>query len=267
VAQVPGDAGARPIVLTSPISGGGFTDGDAKTAALAGHIELAVEPPVGPTTVTVQLLDGPATLPGITARAALDALIADSGVEPSPAPVLRVTGVDFGVETFHTDQGVLDLPAWRFSGPGIAGVIAWPALTPAAVWPWRRIDLPAQRRERLPLSWAKISDDGRVLTVTLLRPKPVCDGMPTYRHEPVLTQDGAVVVVGMTRVLVHEPTAPPGTPCPQDLGWAGDEHLIRLAAPLGGRPVVGEDGAPLTVTCADSPLAPEAASRKACAHG
>jgi hypothetical protein len=257
----------RPIVLQSPTAGGGFTNGDAKEAAQAGHIELVTEPPAGPAAVSVQLPDGPVTYPAISARAAFDALIADAGIVSSSTRALRITGVDLGAETFHTDRGELELPVWRFNGPGIAGVIAWPALTPAAVWPWRRIELPVERRVQLPMQRATISEDGRLLTVTLWQPKPVCDGQPTYRHDPVVTQDAAVVVVGMTRVVVQEPTAPPGTPCSMDLAWGGDEHIIRLAAPLGGRAVVGEDGAPLTVTCAESPLAPDAGSRKACVHG
>jgi hypothetical protein len=241
-AHFPADRTPRPVVfLDSMVAGGGFADGDAKSAAMAGQYELAAPLPQGPATASMP--DG-TEVPIITAAAAFEALRAGQPQQPGSALLLKK--VDLGTARFHTDRGPLELPAWRFDGPRVLKPIAWPALAPELIWP--RQPRPAgPAPEELPHSQATVSPDGLRLTVLLLRAYPPCAGAPTYRHEAVVTETPAAVVVGMRKVQV-EPAGRPGEPCPMDAGWSGQEHMVRLAAPLGGRVVVNPDGAPLAVT-------------------
>ena len=243
----------RPIVVphSQATFDGGFETGEAKEAAGSGRFELAAPLPTGPATVTAELPDGPVTLPAITAEAALEALTAQGG-DPDPnardaMPPARITGVRLGTADVHTDRGPLALPAWLFTVTGATGPIGWPAVTPDALWRWDRDAAIALRQESQVMEQARMSADGALLTVVLLRPRIPCSDMPTYRHDPRVTETGSAVVVGLERVPV-DIDVPPGTPCDGSLAWFGDEHVVRLAEPLGGRVVVDASGWPLTIT-------------------
>ncbi len=253
----PADRVPRPIVVphSAATFTGGFDSGEAKQAAGSGRFELAAPLPPGPATVAVELPDGPVLLPAITAAAALDALVGDAltgGADPNAAaiPPARITDVRLGTADVYTDRGPLKLPAWLFTVAGATGPIGWPAVAPEALWRWDRDAAIALREESQVmevLEQARVSADGTLLTVVLLRPRIPCSGMPTYRHDARVTETGSAVVVGLERVRV-DVEVPAGSPCDGSLGWGGDEHVVRLAEPLGGRVVVDVSGWPLTVT-------------------
>ncbi|MEV0568633.1 hypothetical protein [Dactylosporangium sp. NPDC050588] len=242
-------AGRRPrpvVLLGDPASAGaGFTDGAAKQAFAAKRLRVTATLPAGPATATVALPDGPAELGVIGAAAAVAALARP--LAGSADPVLVLDQVRYAPATFPTDRGPLVLPAWQFSGPGVLGAIAWPAVDPAALWrPGENPDAGTT---------AVIAGDDRTLTVALPTPAGgACPGRPVvaftaftaFTAEAVATP--AAVAVGLraagTGSVVPGPTR---DDCASDDVLRYAQHTLVLDAPLGGRVVLGPDGAVIAV--------------------
>jgi hypothetical protein len=237
-AQFPAGAHPRPIVLSAlpQLPEGGFTSGDGKLAALDGRYELAAALPADPPpTVAVTLPDGPAQLPTMTARQALDTL--STAPPGSDGPAARITHVELGTATFGSDRGGLTLPAWLFTVDGAQGPIAVPAVAQSALWPRQPGGLVIG-------GGARVGTDGRTLKVVLVTGNgATCPGMQRMREEPAVLESASAVVVGLRSVADG---VVPGTPVP-DCGVAATgidtEFTVPLASPLGGRVLLAVQGA------------------------
>ncbi|MEV4135739.1 hypothetical protein AB0J72_26685 [Dactylosporangium sp. NPDC049742] len=231
-------AGRRPrpvVLLGDPASAGaGFTDGAAKQAFAAKRFSVTAALPAGPATATVALPDGSAELGVIGAAAAVAALARP--LAGSAEPVLVLDQVRYAPATFPTDRGPLALPAWQFSGPGVVGAIAWPAVDPAALWrPGGNPDAGTT---------AVIAGDDRTLTVALLTPAAGgCPGSPAVTFTAEAVASPAAVAVGLRAAG----TGPPRDDCASDDVLRYTRYTLVLDAPLGGRVVLGPDGAVIAV--------------------
>lgn len=152
--------------------------------------------------------------------------------EPEPPSVDPLPVPDVPVAAVAPSAGEHDAAAARWAAP--AGTA-----TPRASGP----------TDGAPLDvgwWSVSGSDPSVIAVVLRQPTRPCSDQPTYRHEPRVTETPSAVVVGLARIEV-DLDVPAGVPCDHSLSWNGDLHLVRLAAPLGGRVVVDATGAQVPV--------------------
>ena len=243
--EFPADGSPRPLLYSwRPDLESFDTYEGPGVAAITFRLD-ATTVPQPPPSMTVKLPDGPTTVPVLTAQAALDQL--PSGHESiSLDDAVPITSAKFSTDVFVTDRGPRRLPSWIFYSPMLRLPLTLSAVPREVLWPWPSLPWRVDQPEYLPDNYVAIDATGTVLRVVLLRPKAPCSGQPTYRHDPVVTQTPAVVVVGMVPVLVEpQPAVPAGTECDGSAAWTPDVHLIRLASPLGNRPVVNEVGEPL----------------------
>jgi hypothetical protein len=246
--QFPVDRRPRPIVLLGSLPGiAGFMSDGGKIAALSGNYELAAALPPAPPTVTAQLPDGTFELPTLPAEQAFEGLRKPQGKQidqpaPNPTDALPITRVELGTAQFLTDRGQLTLPSWLFHAVDALGPITWPALRPDAFW------RPGELAAGGVLPDARLGADGRALTVQLPAPVDACPGEPVIRHDPVVTESAATVVVGVRPVVVSTAPGPPVTNCAHPAILKFEPHEVRLAAPLGARVLVDDKGAPMAVT-------------------
>jgi hypothetical protein len=238
----------RPILLLgAPLRETGYHTDDAKLAVVTGRYELAATlPSTQPVTSTATLPDGTFQLPIITAAQAYERLRGTGNPAnapgESPAP-LRITRVELGTASFHTDRGALELPAWLFHAPDSFEPLAWPAPHPDAFW----------RLGDLPFAWdvidGRLAADAVTLTVTMPAPHPgACPGEPIYRHDPVVLEESTVVAVGVRREIVSIAPGPRRDDCADDLVLRLQQYTVTLAAPLGNRVLVSSAGMPAAVT-------------------
>lgn len=227
----------RPIVLIGAVVlNPGYATGEAKIAAIeAGYSLPAVLPELPSATTSVALPDGAATLPLVDARTAAQTLRRD--VQPSPSGIpLPIVSVAFGTATFRTDRGDLPLPAWLFTARDGLGPIAVPALAPSAFW---HFEVDQESSAPQP---AKVSPDGRTLTVPVVQAPADCAGNPPVMAPEVRESAGAVAV-----------GARPVSPAPQSTGCFSSgvlvfvEITVNLAEPLGGRVLVDARERPVQV--------------------
>jgi hypothetical protein len=244
----PVDRHPRPIVLIGPslVTYAGYTTGDAKAAATTGDYRLDATLPPAPSTAPVTLPDGPATLPVIGAAAAIDRLKADTGdaaKEPG-VPPLAITSVEFGTAGFDTDRGTLMLPVWRVHtadelGPTVVLAVADPALA-------RRSSgtggMPGDT------GTAKLSADGRRLTVTVNEVVPHCPGEPIYQRTAAVRETRSTVVVTFTATQTGTVPGGTGGACADYLKLQPATYQVGLASPLGGRVLVDAAANPVPVT-------------------
>jgi len=114
--------------------------------------------------------------------------------------------------------------------------MAVPALAPSAFW---HFDVDQYGGARQP---AKISPDGRTLTVPVVQAPEDCAGNPPVMAPEVQESTGAVAV-----------GAQPVSPAPQSTGCYSDgvlkfvEITVKLAEPLAGRVLVDALGRPIHV--------------------
>jgi hypothetical protein len=224
----PVTADPRPLVLTNgPVRdpASGFSTGEGKIAYIEGSFELAGPLPSSPPTSAGYAL--------ITARAALDSLIAMGTPEPPPAPhPLRILAVSLGRAPFDTDRGPRVLPAWRFT-LAQATEPAW-VLAVDRKYLWRS----AATEPVEPDLHAGVSSDGRSVTYHFTGSPAAC--MPDYAGDAV--ESRTAVVVRIREVTVD--SSDRGCPA------IGVRRTVpvRLAAPLGARVLVSTDGSAVPVT-------------------
>ncbi|MFF5228503.1 hypothetical protein [Dactylosporangium sp. NPDC000521] len=237
----PAERHPRPVVLLGdPASAGaGFTGNAAKQAFAAKRFSVTAALPAGPATATVALPDGPAELRVTGAAAAVAALVRP--LAGSADPVLVLDQVRYAPAAFPTDRGPLPLPAWQFSGPGVLGTIAWPAVDPAALWrPGENPDAGTT---------ATIAGDDRTLTVALLTPAGgTCPGSPVVTFTAEAVASPAAVAVGLRAAVTGSVVPGPARDgCGSDDGLRLVEYRLVLDAPLGGRTVLAPGGTVIAV--------------------
>lgn len=248
----PVDRQPRPIVLVGPslVVYAGYQTGTAKAAAMTGSYRLAVSLPPDPRPTPVDVPGGPATLPLIGAAAAIDRMKADvAGAQPDPSVTpLAIVGLEFGTAPIATDRGTLTLPVWRVHtadelGPTIvlavadSGLAARAGSTGPAVTPGQRAS-----------GAAKVSADGRHLTITAQESVPHCPGEPIYQTTAGVRESATAAVVVYTRTQVSAVPTDPGGSCALYLKLQPVTYQVDLATPLGNRVLVDTDGNPQPVT-------------------
>lgn len=229
----PAEAKPRPIVLT----GGsavkvqkGFATGEAKLAFSMGLIEPDGKLPAsGPATVKVDGSDFPALSP-TDAFAKLK--LAEGGKsEPVPAPI-KVVSVKLDTDTFLTDRGSRELPAWVFELTDTLGPISVLAFTPE--WVSTSIGFDNNR----------VSADGLTLTVILPAAPAPCPGDSQISYSAEVLESPTAVAVGLR---VDNPQVQLGS-CARDMMLRTAEYRVKLAKPLGGRVLVDTQGMVMAVS-------------------
>ena len=243
----PVDRRPRPIVLigSSLVQYAGYTTGEAKIAAMSGSYRLAVTPPPDPQPTPVDLPGGRATLAVIGAAAAIDRMKVDAGDKPdSSVPPLAIVSFELGTAPIDTDRGTLALPVWRVHtadelGPTTVLAVADSALAQRS---GSTTSVPPDRNS------AKVSTDGRHLTLTVRESVPHCPGEPIYETTASVRESATAVAVVFTRTQVSAIPADPNGACAAYIQLQPVTYRVDLAAPLGNRVLVDTDGDPLPVT-------------------
>ena len=218
-------------------TGGGFTGGDAKIAALCNKYSLSTTlPSTLPARATATWTDGTTAIYGaISAADAFTALVKSQPAQTSDmcggVPPLQITTVSFGTASFRTDRGGAQMSAWLFGSPGVIGMLKYPALSPSAFWK-AGVAGPGS------LNGAEISPDGLVLTVGFVGAAPASTGVCGADYAPVTAESSAAVAVAVQEIARSVPNGP--VVC--DLVGHARSLTITLAAPLGGRVVVDAEG-------------------------
>ncbi|MEV6984150.1 hypothetical protein AB0M95_23245 [Sphaerisporangium sp. NPDC051017] len=218
----------RPLVLVSNLP----LRSDEKTTLGSGFELAGPLPAQAPPRATVNLPDGPATLPVVMATEAFTAMTGHTGRPAGPS--VKVISATYTTSSFATDRGPVDLPAWRFATE-TAGTATWPALSPAAFWQLGKL------RASGDVSQASVSGDGHVLTARVARPGHWCPGN-TPQIEPVVIESPASVAVGLRFTFPQ-----PQQRCVVPADAVGPEESFSLTNPLNERVVLDLGGYPVTV--------------------
>jgi hypothetical protein len=188
----------RPLVLLDEALHG-FDSDAAKLAALSGNVVLATTAP-GVTDAVVRLPDGPARLRLLGAQPALTAGARGTRpAEPSAAP-LPITRAVLGTESFGTDRGRVDLPAWLFTVASGPGQIACLALPDSAFWRPGTSGMTAGLTAALtagPPTALTATASGRVIAALFDAPPDACPSEPTYRYEATYATSATAVAVAL----------------------------------------------------------------------
>lgn len=240
----PASADPRPVVLIGPETDGpaaGFQTTDAKNAFLDGRLQLGTTLPSSPTTM--------AGYPLIPATSAVQVLVT-SQAGPATSTTLQITQVSLSSHAFTTDRGEQSLPTWQFQLTGAKSAVYVLAVAPAARYPQHGGDGTASSGP------ARLSSDGRAITIPFVASQPAGDCQAGYLSTLQVTETPTTVTLAVTVTETAHPNPSPGLVCPfVGPGSAppstivdGAARTIVLAAPLGGRVVVGSAGLPYEVT-------------------
>lgn len=227
-ASFPADQEPRPLVLVGPPAypEGGFRSGPAKLAFHYGHVQPTAPLP-----------------PGL-----LEVLGAADTRQARPGPrhdrgTLLITGATKDHAVFETDRGRRSLPAWRLTGPDLAGplwvldpAIAATGWTPPDDGPPPPFQGAPHRAER-----AILGDDERTLRLAFTGGPP---GWVEYPAVEIIDSDQAVVLLP-----VGHGTGPSG---PRAAIGCTREVAATLNRPLGHRVLVDLDATPVMVRTPES---------------
>jgi hypothetical protein len=247
-ASFPADQKPRPIEwLQNSSPANGYGTGNAKLAAYCSKYALATTLPTSiPTRAVATWTDGTsATYRGISASAALAALSANKTTPQDPQcssiPPLVINAARLGTFDFVTDRGKAQMTAWLFSGIGVNGEIAYPAIAPTAFW---------QGRILLQVATAStvMSADGRSLIYTFYG-SPSDPGPCGADYKGVVAESQAAVAIAL-QTTSH---AKPGQMVACDLMAQQRTVTVALAQPLGGRVVVDASGNVMWVCSSTKP--------------
>jgi hypothetical protein len=221
-ADFPVDKDPRPLVFTGPIAipDNGFTTGQAKAAFLRGDIEVQ-----GPGFESVLAILGN---PGST--------------EQHPGSIvgpLILTNGTKAETSFSTDRGTRVLPAWRFEGTELLGVL-WVVDPEVATKRWKPTEppkhpAPSGGRAHRSLR-SRIEADGHTLHVEFTGANPE---WVSYPRSEVIESDHAIAVIPVG--IDHGPPGPRLT-----IGYRR-EVVVQLRSRLGNRVLVNLDASPVVV--------------------
>jgi hypothetical protein len=139
----------------------------------------------------------------------------------SATPVV-LSSVRLGTFPFDTDRGKLQMSAWLFGGPALAGELAYPAITPMAFWNGGMSTNPYYQT-------VNVGENGRLLTMTFNSDLARCG-----------TNGGQVAESASAVAIWLQPSSTNSRLCiPQP---PTQSITVKLASPLGGRVVIDEVG-------------------------
>jgi hypothetical protein len=218
----PVDQDPRPLVFTGPmvLPERGFRTGEAKIAFLRGDVEVQGSVPDG-VLDTLRDAGSPERHPG-----------------PNVGPLVLTHG-ERSEKIFSTDRGQRALPAWRFEGEELLGVL-WVLDPEVAAMQWKPVEPPQQPAPtdgRLHRSFrSKIEPDGHTLHFEFTGgPSEWVD----YPSSEVIESDHAVAVIP-----VEHDHGPPGAR--RAIGY-GREVVVQLRSRFGNRVLVNLDARPVSV--------------------
>jgi hypothetical protein len=239
----PAGAEPRPIVwfwMDNP--GLGYAENDSKVAAVCARYQLAsgVQLPALPKTAFATWKSGVRTpYAAISAADALAGLRRPSGDQPNPecasVPPLVITAARLGDAGMVTDRGTATVSAYLFTATGATGEFSYPALDPSAYW-----------RHGATLNMgnggvqgARISVDGLRLTVAFIGAETSGDCGASYVASAAESQ--AAVAVAIKVIPINTSSA--------ICDAVGHQRTVSvtLAAPLGGRVLLDQQGNVLAV--------------------
>jgi len=226
VGRLPANANPRPLILFDDtvefIPQAGFLNDDRKIAwtcnrlVLAGGLSLAAQGmpgEIGAATAYGELMASRAARAGPTTSQCA-----------SEAPFV-ITEVRHSRAGFMTDRGTQLLPAWLFDVPEVGAYIGQTALPSGSWWGGRLATEGAG---------ALVSDDGRTLRIGVSNP----GSQPCQATYTTAVAESATAVA--VAVKGYPNPVPAGEGC--DLVARVGYVSVTLAAPLGGRVVVDQDG-------------------------
>ncbi|HEY2599634.1 MAG TPA: hypothetical protein VGJ79_14285 [Candidatus Dormibacteraeota bacterium] len=236
-ASFPADQKPRPIVwLQNSSPANGYGTGNAKLAAICSKYALAVTLPTSiPSGAVATWTDGTsATYRGISASVALGALSANQTTSQDPQctsiPPLVINAARLGTFDFVTDRGQAQMTAWLFSGIGVNGEIAYPAIVRTAFWKGGVL-------LQVAMASTVMSADGRSLTFTFYG-APSDPGPCGADYKAVVAESQAAVAIAL-QATSH---AKPGQMVACDLMAQQRSVVVTLAQALGGRVVLDGSG-------------------------
>ncbi len=237
-ASFPASQRPRPIILFWDLgpSGGGFTNGDSKLAAMCSKFSLGTSLPSGiPARTSAMWPDG--TTDSYSAISAEDAFAAITKSQPGVSPdmcaqiaPLQITTVRFAIAAFRSDRGLVHMSAWFFGSPGVVGELEYPALSPPAFWKGAFIS-PVSNQT------ANISADGLTLSY-LFYGAPDSSGPCGADYKGVVAEATSAVAVAVQELARSVPDGPVACPAMAQQRTV----TLTLASPLGGRVVVDASG-------------------------
>ena len=248
----PADSKPRPILWLGTFSPQGFTTDGGKLAAMCSRFALGSGLPKNlPTHVTATWEDGTTNAYG--GISAADAYAALSRPDPAMASAdcasvnpIVINGAHVGTAEFATDRGKARMTAWLFSGTGVVGEFAWPALVPSAFWNGGMIAGSYS-------SGASLSKDG--LSVTLyFAGAPDNAGPCGADYKGVVAESPFAVAIAI-QAISH---ATPGDLIACTAIAAERSVTVKLSNKLGGRVVADADGKAVAV-CGGRDCSPLAA--------
>lgn len=221
-ADFPVDRNPRPLVFTGPLAipDNGFTTGHAKAAFLRGDIEVQ-----GP---------GPDSVLALLRNSGSPDQHAGSNVGP-----LILTNGKKAETSFSTDRGKRVLPAWRFEGTELLGVL-WVVDPDVATNQWKPTEPPERpappggRAHCLLGSHIEADDHTLHAEFTGANPEWV-----DYPRSEVFESDHAIAVIPVG--IDHGPPGPRLT-----VGYRR-EVVVQLRRRLGNRVLVNLDASPVAV--------------------
>ncbi|CCH34570.1 hypothetical protein ABZ816_40950 [Actinosynnema sp. NPDC047251] len=223
----PATTAPRPIVLIGDLLQ--VVDGLRGDDKVDSGLNFTAQHPPTPQPAPVALPDGTRpTLPLIGSSDALNRMPRRT----APTTTSTLVSVEFGTAEFPTDRGPWTLPAWRFTSEA-GSVLAWPALEPGAFWK------PGEVRPAISTDQATATD--RELTVSMPAAPAPCPGDAPARNEAVVQETAGTVTVGVRTI------GEVGN-CARTLAVTTQPYRVPLAAPLGNRLLVDEQGGVIVVT-------------------
>ncbi|MEV4573546.1 hypothetical protein AB0K16_09790 [Nonomuraea jabiensis] len=233
-ATFPVDRAPRPLLIIGdlPAVGGPEHMSDGLKTIIRNRAFIRKFGPVKtpPGRARVELPDGPAELPLVSAEEAFAAMTRPAS---DAAEVVRA---ELGAASFGTDRGGVKLPAWLFSVRGSDVPVAWPAIGAAALWK------PGEVRVTAVAADARLASDGRSLAVSLPGPPPPCPGQEPVTYQTQVIESERAVAVGVRA---------DGVPAEDCVGPAFG-RMVRydfvLKSALGGRVLLDLQGGVIPVT-------------------
>ncbi len=237
----PANTNPRPIIwLSVPSLVSAFPSNDTKIAGICNKLVLQDGLTLSTVVPSQATAKWPAGISGsyraISAAAAFPALLhvpsgSGGGMCDGVKPLV-ITTVRWGTAGVETDRGTAQMSAWLFQAAGVTGDFAYPGLDPSAYW--RGGLLPAGNG---PGVGGRVSSDGRTLTIGLVGP-PDTPGPCGADYSAAAAESDTAVAIAV-KTFPHDAN---GQAVACDLVGHFRTVIVHLAAPLGGRVLVDENG-------------------------
>jgi hypothetical protein len=252
----PAGSNPRPVVWLSTPGSAPFPDANSKMAYFCNKLVLAEGLHLPPVTSGQAAANWPAGhSSSYPALSATDAFAAMTGQptemkrdQCAAASPLIVTAARLGTYPFGTDRGTAQMSAWLFTTAGMKGDLAFPALSPAAIWGG------GMAREKSNGDAVRVDD--RTLTYSFFG--YWSGGPPCSADYTGAVAESSTAVAIAIKEIRHDIPGNGGCPPP-----ALRTVTLKLGSPLAGRVVVDAQSRVVTVCPAGIPEASLPAGAKA----